>query len=123
MTDAKQLLAEYVESGSESAFRELVTRYTDLVYSVALRFVNDRQLAEDIAQSVFIDLARTAQKLSPEIMLGGWLHRHTCFMASKAIRSERRRQDRERQVRPPRTGIRAGHSRGKPVNPARLRAS
>jgi RNA polymerase sigma factor (sigma-70 family) len=98
MTDAKQLLAEYVESGSESAFRELVTRYTDLVYSVALRFVNDRQLAEDIAQSVFIDLARTAQKLSPEIMLGGWLHRHTCFMASKAIRSERRRQDRERQA-------------------------
>jgi hypothetical protein len=31
-------------------------------------------------------------------MLGGWLHRHTCFVASKIIRGERRRQVRERQA-------------------------
>src|SRR5688572_12851256 len=31
-------------------------------------------------------------------MLGGWLHRHTCFVASKIMRGERRRQVRERQA-------------------------
>src|SRR5688572_32224725 len=31
-------------------------------------------------------------------MLGGWLHRHTCFVASKTMRGERRRQMRERQA-------------------------
>jgi RNA polymerase sigma factor (sigma-70 family) len=99
MTDGKQLLAEYVKNGSEAAFRDLTGRYTNLVYSVALRMVGgDTQSAEDIAQSVFIDLARMAQRLSPEVMLGGWLHRHTCFVASKAIRSERRRQARERRA-------------------------
>ncbi len=50
MTDAQQLLAEYAGNGSEAAFRALVGRYTDLVYSVALRLVNgDTLLAEDVA--------------------------------------------------------------------------
>jgi hypothetical protein len=31
-------------------------------------------------------------------MLGGWLHRHTCFLASKTMRGERRRQARERHA-------------------------
>jgi hypothetical protein len=31
-------------------------------------------------------------------MLGGWLHRHTCFAASKLMRAERRRQFWERQA-------------------------
>jgi hypothetical protein len=30
--------------------------------------------------------------------LGGWLHRHTCFVTANTMRSERRRQTRERQV-------------------------
>src|ERR1051326_1281607 len=31
-------------------------------------------------------------------MLGGWLHRHTCYVAAKTMRTERRRQSRERQA-------------------------
>ncbi len=31
-------------------------------------------------------------------MLGGWLHRHTCFVANKLMRGERRRRAREEQV-------------------------
>jgi len=37
MTDTQTLLADYVTNGSEPAFRELVTRYLDLVYSTAAR--------------------------------------------------------------------------------------
>ena len=39
MTGSQQLLTEYAQNGSEAAFRELVTRYLDLVYSVAIRLV------------------------------------------------------------------------------------
>lgn len=99
MTETQQLLAEYGKTGSEEAFRELVSRYVDLVYSAAVRLVNgDAHLAEDVTQTVFADLARMAGKLSRESMLGGWLHRHTCFVASKVMRSERRRLARERQA-------------------------
>jgi RNA polymerase sigma factor (sigma-70 family) len=99
MTETQQLLADYGKTGSEEAFRELVSRYVDLVYSAAVRLVNgDTHLAEDVTQTVFADLARTAGKLSRESMLGGWLHRHTCFVASKVMRSERRRLAREREA-------------------------
>jgi len=99
MTDSQQLLADYVRNGSEDAFRELVTRYLALVYSTAIRLVGgDTHLAEDVAQTVFVDLARKARTLPNDVMLGGWLHRDTCFVASKTMRSERRRQSRERHA-------------------------
>jgi DNA-directed RNA polymerase specialized sigma24 family protein len=87
MTDSQRLLAEYVTSGSEAAFRELVTRNTDLVYSTALRLVEgDTHRAKDVAQMVFADLARKARHLSLEGTLAGWLYRDTCFVAAKAMR-------------------------------------
>src|SRR5580765_163043 len=99
MTDSQQLLAEYVQTGSEKGFRELVSRYLGLVYSSAVRLVDgDTHLAEDVSQTVFADLARLARTLSRDAMLGGWLHRHTCFVASKTLRGERRRLARERQA-------------------------
>lgn len=99
MTESQQLLAAYVKTGSEAAFRELLARYIDLVYSTALRLVHgDAHRAEDVAQTVFTDLAREAHKLPADTMLGGWLHRDTCFVASKLMRTERRRQIREQHA-------------------------
>src|SRR5690349_4001843 len=99
MTDSQQLLAAYVKTGSEAAFRELLARYIDLVYSTALRLVHgDTHRAEDVAHTVFTDLAREAHTLSSGTMLGGWLHRDTCFVAAKLMRGERRRQIREQHA-------------------------
>lgn len=65
MTDNQQLLAECAVADSETAFRELVTRYLNLVYSAAIRLMDgDTHLAEDIAQIVFTDLARRSPTLS-----------------------------------------------------------
>ena len=99
MTDSRQLLDDFARYKSEAAFRELVTRYLNLVYSCALRRVDgDAHRAEDVAQVVFADLARKADELSSEVMLGGWLHRHTCFVAANMMRGERRRLAREREA-------------------------
>ena len=76
MTAERTLLADYAVNGSEKAFREVVTRYIHLVYSTAVRLVyGDTHLAEDVVQMVFADLARLARTLSPDVTLGGWLHR------------------------------------------------
>ncbi|MEI2725990.1 MAG: sigma-70 family RNA polymerase sigma factor [Verrucomicrobiota bacterium] len=99
MTDNQDLLAEYRRNGSDAAFRELVGRYVDLVYSTAFRLVEgDTHRAEDVTQTVFVDLAHKARTLSPEVRLGGWLHRHTWFVTANTLRGERRRQARERQA-------------------------
>jgi RNA polymerase sigma factor (sigma-70 family) len=99
MTESNELLVQYVENGAESAFRDLVARYLDLVYSTALRKVGgDAHLAEDVAQTVFLHLARKARGMPKDVMLGGWLHQATCNVAGTAMRAERRRRIRERQA-------------------------
>lgn len=99
MTEAQTLLTAYAKDHSDSAFHELVSRYIDLVYSTALRLVgNDTHLAEDVTQTVFVALARSADKLPRDVLLGGWLHQVTRFTAGNTMRGERRRQLRERQA-------------------------
>src|SRR5690349_16250406 len=96
MNDTNRLLREYCATGSESAFQELVTRYLDLVYSVAVRRLGgDTHQARDVAQTVFSDLARKAQYLPHDTQLGGWLHRHNCFIVNNFARTEFRRRTRE----------------------------
>ncbi len=97
--DDATLLRQYVHEGSETAFEELVARYTPLVYSSALRRAGNRH-AEDVTQAVFIILARKAARVerSAPKTLAGWLHRTARFAASEALRGERRRAERERKA-------------------------
>src|SRR5688572_2716879 len=91
--DDALLLRCFVREGSEVAFRSLAERYLPLVWSVARRVVNgDAAMAEDVAQVVLADFARKAHALAPGMPPSGWLHRHTVFTASKAVRKESRRR-------------------------------
>jgi RNA polymerase sigma factor (sigma-70 family) len=96
MTD-RELLAGYVAEGSGEAFAELVRRYIDLVYGVALRQVCDAHLAEDVAQAVFLLLAQKARagRLGSDVVLAGWLFRTARFVGANANKREVRRHKRE----------------------------
>ncbi|HWD91595.1 MAG TPA: sigma-70 family RNA polymerase sigma factor [Verrucomicrobiae bacterium] len=96
MTSDTQLLRSYVRKKSQDAFTELVRRHLDLVYSAALRQVRSPQLAEEISQSVFADLARGADKLKSDTLLTAWLYQVTRRTAIDVVRRESRRQARER---------------------------
>jgi hypothetical protein len=54
-----------MEADAEDDFAEVVRRYLALVYSAALRQVRASQLAEEVAQSTFIKLARRAAAKKP----------------------------------------------------------
>ena len=59
--DDDQLLQAYARERSEEAFRELVRRHLPLVQGVARRQAGiDAHLADDVAQRVFVALARKA---------------------------------------------------------------
>jgi RNA polymerase sigma factor (sigma-70 family) len=98
MTDG-ELLRAYAAERSERAFAELVRRHVNLVYAAALRqAAGDVHLAEDVTQSVFVDLARKAAKLAGHSSLTGWLYTSTRFVAANIRRTEHRRQAREQEV-------------------------
>ena len=99
MTTDLDLLGQYAQQASEAAFAELVQRHVNLVYSAALRQVRSPQLAEEVAQSVFTDLARNAARLNNATggkpVLTAWLYQVTRRTAIDAVRKESRRQLRE----------------------------
>jgi RNA polymerase sigma factor (sigma-70 family) len=95
MTGDLDLLEKFARENSQDAFGEIVRRHLNLVYSAALRQVRSPPLAEEIAQSVFADLARQAGKLRPDTILATWLYGVTRRTAIDAIRKESRRQLRE----------------------------
>jgi RNA polymerase sigma factor (sigma-70 family) len=95
----RELLQRYAAERCEAAFTELVSRYLDLVYSAALRQVGgDAGLAQDVTQSVFIDLARKATPLSRVTVLSGWLYTSARYAAGKIVRGEQRRRVREQEA-------------------------
>ena len=97
-----QLLRDYATHGADAAFTELVRRHTDLVYSAAWRQVESPDAAAEIAQRVFIGLARGAHELAPRLAadasLAGWLCRSARNLSLNHRRDEFRRQTRERHA-------------------------
>src|ERR1035437_5979588 len=89
------LLRQFIRDQSQDAFTTLVKRHVNLVYSAALRQVRSPQLAEEVAQSVFADLARDAGKLKPGTILTAWLYQVARRTAIDAVRKESRCQLRE----------------------------
>ncbi len=94
-TSDSELLQQFARNRSDDAFKTLVARHIDLVYSAALRQVRSAELAEEITQTVFIDLSKNAHKLKPNTLLTAWLYQVTRRTAIDAVRSESRRQQRE----------------------------
>jgi RNA polymerase sigma factor (sigma-70 family) len=98
MTTDLELLREFAGRHSQDAFTTLVQRYVSLVYSAALRQVRSPELAEEVSQSVFTDLARQADKLEASTVLSAWLYRVTRCTAIDVVRRESRRQAREQRA-------------------------
>lgn len=98
VSDDMKLLRSYAAGNSEEAFSTLVSRHINLVYSAALRVVQDSHQAEEVAQAVFLTLARKAHSLDSATILSGWLYQTARLTACNTVRAEVRRRQREQQA-------------------------
>jgi RNA polymerase sigma factor (sigma-70 family) len=96
--DDQQLLREFAETNSETAFATLVARHVNLVYSTALRFSGNPHRAEEITQVVFALLARKGGSLGSNVILSGWLYQTARLTAASVVKSEVSRQRREQEA-------------------------
>jgi RNA polymerase sigma-70 factor (ECF subfamily) len=58
-------LLRRVAGGDRAAFAELYDRFAGVLFSVAFRVVNDREVAEDVLQDVFIQIWEKAPLYDP----------------------------------------------------------
>ena len=93
-----ELLRQYAVEGSEPAFAALVARHLNLVYSAAFRKTGNPHMAEEIAQAVFIILAKKAAALPKKTILPGWLYQTARLTAANFLRNEIRRTRREQEA-------------------------
>jgi len=92
----EQALIARAKEGDADAFGELVWRYRDTVYTLAVRLVGP-DLAADVAQEALIRAWRAMPRFRGEAALGTWLHRITVntawTMRKRAARHETQQLD------------------------------
>ena len=88
-TDA-ELLTRYAQ-GDEAAFREIVSRYKNGLYTFLKRFLNHQYLVEDVFQETFLQLFTSRDSFDKSRPLRPWLFTIAANKAKDALRKQQRK--------------------------------
>ena len=86
----EHLVALFVTNRDEDAFGELVNRYADRIYRIALRITRDPGEAEDVLQDVFVILTTKAGTFRMESRFSTWLYRVALNSSYMRIRTKKK---------------------------------
>jgi RNA polymerase sigma-70 factor (ECF subfamily) len=86
-------LARQAQEGDESAFSEIVRRYSPRVFSVASRFFRQRSSVEEAAQEVFLKVFTQLKSFEGRGSMEGWVTRIATNTCLNIIRSAKRRPE------------------------------
>jgi RNA polymerase sigma-70 factor, ECF subfamily len=79
-------LVETLRDGSEGAYEELIQRFQQPVYALALRLLSDQGEACDVVQEVFLKVFRNIGNFRGQSSLKTWMYRITVNEAYNARR-------------------------------------
>ena len=79
-------LVESLREGAEWAYEELLTRFQQPVYTLALRLLNNQSEACDVVQEVFLKVFRNVGNFRGQSTLKTWIYRITVNEAHNARR-------------------------------------
>lgn len=84
---------ERASAGDSMAFAELVGKHQGMVFSIAYHYLQDRSLAEDLAQEVFLELYQNLHRIQSAAHLTFWLRRVTANRCIDQGRKKLRRRE------------------------------
>ncbi|AVR45722.1 RNA polymerase [Christiangramia fulva] len=87
-----QYLIERTLAGETSAFGELVDRYQNFVFTIAVRIVKHREEAEEVAQDSFIKAFDSLSGFRGESKFSSWLYRIVYHKSLDRIKKNKRQQ-------------------------------
>ena len=86
-------MARQAREGDESAFEEIMRRYSPRVFRFASRFFRQRSLVEEAAQEVFLKAFTELGSYEGRGSMEGWLTRITTNTCLNLLRSSKRRPE------------------------------
>ena len=78
------------EQEGQDDFSEIVEKYSDFVYNIALRMTNNSHDAEDIAQDAFLSAYKAYDSFRGQAQVSTWLYRITVNACLMKIRKEKK---------------------------------
>jgi len=73
----EKVIIEEILNGNTRVFSQLVDGHKDLVFSLALRMLKNREEAEEIAQDTFIKVYKSIAKFKMDSKLSTWIYKIT----------------------------------------------
>lgn len=86
-----QLIIQEILNEQEAVYAQLVKKYTDSVFRIAMGFVHQQQDAEDITQEVFIRAFQSLQQFKMEASFSTWLMRIAINHSQNFLKKRKRR--------------------------------
>ena len=83
------VLVSRAKAGDFEAFEQLVTRHEGRVYSIAMNILRQRQDAEDVTQTVFLNALEHLDGFREEASFATWITRVAVHTALKALRKRK----------------------------------
>ena len=87
---ADEVLVVRARAKDEAAFEELVNRYQNKLYRLAMRFVRNETDAQEILQDAFLSAWRNLPSFERRAQFGSWMYRVTVNAALMLLRSRNR---------------------------------
>lgn len=88
------LLVRRAKAGDRRAFDELVRRYRERIYALALHITGNKSEADDVTQDVFLRAYRVLESFEGRSQFFTWLYRMAINHSLNACRKRKRRSER-----------------------------
>jgi RNA polymerase sigma-70 factor (ECF subfamily) len=82
-------LVKRLQGREESAFRELVESYQNMIINTCYGFLHNTEEAEDVAQEVFIQVFKSIESFRGDAKLSTWIYRIAVNRSLNKIRSRK----------------------------------
>ena len=90
MTTNDQHCINLIIDGDTNAFAVLVSRYKDLVYTLALRMLKNREEAEEVAQDTFIKAYKSLNRFKGDSKFSTWIYKITYNTSLDRLKKNRK---------------------------------
>jgi len=80
-------------SGNDYSFSQLMNRYQDLIFTLAVRITKNDQIAEEVAQDTFIRAYKSLKSFEHKSKFSTWLYKIGYNLSLNALKKENRSKE------------------------------